>query len=227
MKHSPMKPGKIKLAIFDFDGTIADTIHVGVRIYNTISHKYGLPAVSEEEMKTLRDISLREIIKRMKISMYKVIILSRKLQLMLSEKMGEVKPFKGMRKVLKELSTEMALGIISSNSRDNILSFLRNNRLEGIFRFIEGYPFLFGKDRKITSIRKKIALNPEEVAYIGDEVRDVQAANKAGVISVACTWGYNSSKRLKESEPDIMVNKAKELLILRSLLSESDGTTKV
>ncbi len=206
--------GRIKLVIFDFDGTIADTLEVGVEIYNTISHKYNLPIIKKEEINALKEFSLKELLRRMKISVYKAVMLSRNLQEMLSQRINSVRAFKGVKGALRTLSDDLPLGIISSNSRKNIMAFLENNNLRNLFRFVEGYPVIFGKDKKIKKIVNRFHVKPREVAYVGDEVRDVQAAKKAGVVSVACTWGYNSKRRLTEIKPDLLLNSASELLLL-------------
>jgi phosphoglycolate phosphatase-like HAD superfamily hydrolase len=35
-----------------------------------------------------------------------------------------------------------------------------------------------------------MGLPPEHVAYVGDDVRDAQAAKAAGMPMIAATWGY-------------------------------------
>lgn len=46
---------------------------------------------------------------------------------------------------------------------------------------------------------------------MGDEIRDIEAAKKAGVGAVAVGWGYNILKILKEQNPDYLVRSPKEL----------------
>jgi phosphoglycolate phosphatase len=61
---------------------------------------------------------------------------------------------------------------------------------------------------------KENHLNCSHVIYIGDETRDIIAAQKAGIRSVAVTWGYNSHKALKAHHPDHLIHSPQALLQL-------------
>lgn len=48
-----MKTGQtnqIRHIIFDFDGTIVDSLGVAIQLFNQIAHKYGLSPISSEEL---------------------------------------------------------------------------------------------------------------------------------------------------------------------------------
>ena len=64
----------------------------------------------------------------------------------------------------------------------------------------------------------KQALHPSNVLYVGDEVRDIEAAKKAGIRIAAVTWGYNSKKALEAYKPDYLVTKPEELLQICAVL---------
>jgi phosphoglycolate phosphatase-like HAD superfamily hydrolase len=53
-------------------------------------------------------------------------------------------------------------------------------------------------------IRDSHKLDPSKVFYIGDETRDIEAAKKAGIKSIAVTWGYNTKAILDNSNPDFL-----------------------
>ena len=57
-------------------------------------------------------------------------------------------------------------------------------------------------------------LRKSEVAFVGDEVRDVEAARKVGMTVVAVTWGINSRQGLADANPDFLVDTAEELIKL-------------
>ena len=38
---------------------------------------------------------------------------------------------------------------------------------------------------------QQLAINPQECAYVGDSLGDIQAANAAGMISILANWGYS------------------------------------
>ncbi|HVO28814.1 MAG TPA: HAD hydrolase-like protein, partial [Candidatus Paceibacterota bacterium] len=51
-----------------------------------------------------------------------------------------------------------------------------------------------------------------ETAFVGDEIRDVEAAKKNKLAAVGVTWGVNSREGLAGARPDAIVDTAGELL---------------
>ena len=78
---------------------------------------------------------------------------------------------------------------------------------------------------KITEIIvEQLGVKPEEVLYVGDETRDVQAAQKCNVRMAAVCWGYNSSQILHHYRPDYIISQPGELIqILSSGYSHSNS----
>jgi phosphoglycolate phosphatase len=50
--------------------------------------------------------------------------------------------------------------------------------------------------------------------YVGDENRDIDAANNAGIGSIAVTWGYRSESLLSQYHPDCLIRSPEELLVM-------------
>jgi pyrophosphatase PpaX len=60
---------------------------------------------------------------------------------------------------------------------------------------------------------ERLGAAPERAAYVGDSPFDIRAAKAAGVAAVGVTWGgIHSRERLREEEPDALVDDAEELL---------------
>jgi len=59
-----------------------------------------------------------------------------------------------------------------------------------------------------------LKLYTEDVIYIGDEVRDIEAARAAGIKIASVTWGYNLESILTENKPDYIVTQPRDLLNL-------------
>ena len=91
---------------------------------------------------------------------------------------------------------------------------LRANGAEQHFAFVVGYPRLFGKGKALKRILRAERLHRDEVLYIGDELRDIEAAKKAGVRVAAVTWGFHTAELLRTGAPDYVVDDAKELVSL-------------
>ena len=64
-----------------------------------------------------------------------------------------------------------------------------------------GYPRLFGKATAIRKLLRREDVEPREFLYVGDEVRNVEAARKAGVDVAAVAWGYNAAELLSRHTP--------------------------
>ena len=64
----------------------------------------------------------------------------------------------------------------------------------------------------IRKILRREKIDTKDCAYIGDEVRDVEAAKKAGVTSVAVGWGFNYPKALEKASPDALAKTPQDLL---------------
>jgi phosphoglycolate phosphatase len=77
-----------------------------------------------------------------------------------------------------------------------------------------GHSRLFGKRRALARARKAEGMRRNEVLFIGDEVRDVEAAQAAGVDVAAVTWGFNSRVALAKCDPTYVVDSPEELLQL-------------
>jgi phosphoglycolate phosphatase len=58
---------------------------------------------------------------------------------------------------------------------------------------------------------KEFQLGPREVFLVGDELRDIEAAQETGVHMAAITWGYNSPQALAEASPDYLFTKPLEI----------------
>ena len=71
---------------------------------------------------------------------------------------------------------------------------------------------VFGKDKGLIKVIVKYGLVTEETYYIGDETRDIEAAKKQGVKTVAVTWGAESRELLKKATPDKIISNPRDLL---------------
>ena len=199
---------------FDFDGTIADTIPFLLEIINQLARENNFPELKQLEFIKAKSESPLQIIKKYKIPLYKIPGLLIRGQQLLGQKMGQVKFIRGMREILFKLKNKgYRFGILSSNSVANIKLFLQANKCP-VFNFIHSEKNLFGKDKSLKNILKKYKLKKDDIVYVGDEVRDIEACRKAGIKIIAVAWGFNNKDLLFESCPDYMVDKPEDILKL-------------
>ncbi len=189
--------------VFDFDGTIADTLGETRRIYNQLAPEYGLREVDHSEIDEMRHLSLVELLDYLKIPKHKVPSLISKGTTIMRSNIDQLPMIVGMREIIEELRPRAdTFGILTSNSSDNVDLFLKTHGLRDKFDFISSTSWLTGKSRHLKGICTTFSLDPSQVLYIGDELRDIRASKKAGIKVAAVTWGFNSEKSLTAAEPD-------------------------
>jgi phosphoglycolate phosphatase-like HAD superfamily hydrolase len=201
--------------VFDFDGTIADTLGETRRIFNLIAPDYGIRQVGEHEMDHLRHLSLKELLVHLKIPKRRVpALISRGTGLMRGN-ITRLQMIEGMPEVIVELRRHVrSFGILTSNAPANVDLFLHAHGLRDQFDFISSTSKLTGKAKHLKAIRKTFSLRAEEMLYIGDELRDVKASQKAGIPIAAVTWGFNSRESLAAQSPDYLFDHPADFLRL-------------
>ena len=200
-----------RVLIFDFDGTIADTHHYIIGIYNRLSSDFQYNLIREEEIENLKDKSSRELIRYLKIPITKIPSIITRGKKEFYKNVLTVKPIAGLADILQRLKgTSATMGILSSNASENIDQFLSLHNLN-IFDFVYTTPKVWSKNIILNKLIKTYAFETDHTLYIGDETRDIVAAQRSGIKIAAVTWGYNSSKALKECRPDFLINTPEEL----------------
>ena len=202
-----------KVIIFDFDGTIADTVDALVNIANGLALEFGYAQITPEEFLILRNLTSREIFKYSGIPLFKIPFLLKKVKGELKNKIPELKPIPGITETLLELKdNDSRLGIITSNSKGNVKEFLKINNLDSLFEFVHTGVTIFGKATIINNVLRQKQIKTEEVIYVGDETRDVEASYKARGKVVGVTWGFNSEEALNKHNPDYLIHHPQELV---------------
>lgn len=209
-------PDKImtqKVIIFDFDGTIADTLDALVTIANRLALEFGYIPINAQELALLRNLTAREIIKYSGVSLFKMPFLVKKVKGELKAHITELHPIEGIEQALMQLyKRNYRLGIITSNSQENVIAFLQCHNLNYLFDFIYSGVTIFGKTTIINNVLRQKQLKPETVIYVGDETRDIEAAKKSNIQVIAVTWGFNSAAALADQKPNFLIHHPSELL---------------
>jgi len=206
-----------KHLIFDFDGTIVDSLDLLVKIYNQICHNYSCLPVDIKDKEELRKLKSQEVLKRYKINFFKIPFLLLKVRANFKSRISEVKIFDGISNVLRELkSNDFDLYILTSNSKENVTFFLKSNNLLDVFTSVYSSSNVFGKDKSIKRFLKSENIKKEECIYIGDETRDIEAMKRINMPIISVSWGFNSREALLKLNPDEVVDKPSDLLSLFS-----------
>lgn len=202
-----------RLVVCDFDGTLADSLAASVALFNRLAPEMGFRPIADPV--AARALTTRQFLKQHGISMWRLPKLVRRFQAAAADHADQLRLFPDLPPVLRELRASGArLGILSSNKEDNIRRCLRANGVEDEFAFVVGYPKLFGKGKALRRILKAERTSPDDTLYVGDEVRDVEAAKRAKVAVAAVTWGFHTAELLRENGADHVVTDPRQLVEL-------------
>ncbi len=207
----------IKYIIFDFDGTIADTMAYSFGKSLELLRKEKIDTPEKQIIKKIRSSNYIELMKEFKLSWLKIPFILRiieQTQKDLYFYIEKIKIFPGMKKFLFDLKKEgYKLAIISSNRKENIDKFIKFNKLN-VFDFVHGKTDLFGKAGYLEKFIKDFSLKKSEVIYIGDEIRDVEACKKVGIKMIGVSWGLHMVEALKKNGVNYLVKKPAGILKL-------------
>jgi len=200
-----------KIVVFDFDGTIAHTLRAGVEILNKYSEEFGFRKIREEEVDGLRGKNIRELLDIFDVSMLKVPFIAAKVKKELANSIDKIEIVPGIRNVFESLEKNgVKVGVLSSNSEENLNKFFEKNNL--VFDFVYSGGSIFGKDSVMEDMIKKENFSKEDLFYVGDEVRDIEASKKVGIKIISVSWGFNNREALQKLNPDYLIEKPEEIL---------------
>ncbi len=193
-------------AVFDFDGTVADTFAQNVALVREIR-----PETNDREVQRFRELGMAALRREMKIPLPKLIAVTKKISARHGEIVKKAKSFPGIKKLIADLRKKIKVEILTSNKTKNATEWLEEKNIK-VDRVVGGIG-IFGKDKKLKKIKG-------EFIYVGDEVRDIEACKKAGVKIIAVSWGFNTKKALKKAKPDYLVETVSDLRKLLLRLSQ-------
>ncbi|MFK5707811.1 HAD-IA family hydrolase [Lysinibacillus boronitolerans] len=202
----------MKHIIFDFDGTLADSTAVFASAWNTLAQKYKFKGIELKEIDTLKKLSISERSKLFDFPMYKLPMILPQFYKLYRQSLNDVHLFEGMKEVLIEIDKRgYKILIISSNSKENILEFLKMNGIHCVADVLCSNR-IFGKDKVMKKFLKEANVDSSNVVYIGDEQRDIVACKKAGIPIIWVEWGYDAKEVVQNDEPEYSVSTPQEIL---------------
>jgi len=206
-----MSEHKKLTVIFDFDGTLADTIDLIIRVYNEHADEFGSDRVVASELPSLQKKGYKKALKAKKLRWRVLPKLIMTVRREMIQHMHEVKPYKGIKDVLEGLKYDgISIGILTSNDDALVREFLESHNFP-VFDFVVSEKTIFGKDKALKRIMERHELERSRVVYVGDEPRDVSASKKAGVKVIGVTWGLGGVPGMESSRPDVTVATVTEL----------------
>lgn len=200
----------MKAVIFDFDGTIADSLPGIVNLYESVRKKGHKHTTADIEK--MRNLSMYQIALAMKIPKWKIVILAIWGRRLFKHHMRTIRVYPGMAELIAKLKAkDIRLFVVSANNKNNVTKYLTRHELIDYFDGVYGGASFLGKSK---TMRKAVAENnlaKDDVWCVGDERVDIYSARKAGLKIVSVSWGYSSRDGLQALTPDAIVDTMPQL----------------
>lgn len=192
-----------RLAILDFDGTLADSWPWLLGALDDTAARFGLARITSAEAEALRGKDSRAALRTLGVPAWKLPRIGAHLRRLAAE--APPPPlFAGIPDMLRRLAAAgVTLAIASSNSAAQIRRAL-GPELEALIAHFAVEASLFGKAARFRRILRASAIPASHAIAIGDEVRDIEAARAAGIAAGAVGWGYAWPSLLERHAPDVL-----------------------
>ena len=192
----------IKVVVFDFDGTLANTRELVLKIIKRHFGNFNYK-VSKKVWATLGDDSLEGFISSSGIKKELVNLLAKLIKRDFLKEHKEITGCSNLKKIKRIKQRKIVVSNNTERFINESLGFLKVDFFDEVY----GANNFKNKEHCLNKILRKYKLKPEEMVYVGDRPVDVRVAKKVGCFSVVvsnrCSWS-NRENLLKE-EPDVIV----------------------
>ena len=206
------------LAIFDFDGTLADSFPWVLRTVDEVADRFKFRRLREGELEQLRYCDAREVMQRLGVPRWKVPMIARYVRTRMAQDVDQISLFPGAGEMLDQLADAgLRLAVVSANGEATIRTVLGPHVRH--VSAISGGVSLFGKRGKLLRMSRLTGVAPGRALVIGDEIRDLNAAKAARMAFGAVSWGLTRPEALEAGKPEALFRQMSD--IPRFLLGES------
>jgi len=192
-----------KLAIFDLDGTILDTLEDLTDSVNYALIKNAMPTRTVEEIRNFVGNGARRLIERAVSSGSSSDIADKVLcdyhKYYATHSDIKTRPYPGIIDMLTNLRAAGCMAAVLSNKPDTPVKALCERYFPGLFHIACGEKE--GVPRKpapngVMYILEQLSVSPKDTVYIGDSDVDIETAKNAGLDCISVDWGFRDSEFL-------------------------------
>lgn len=215
--------GRVKLAIFDLDGTLLDTIGDLAASCDVVMQMNGLPQHTTDEYRQMVGRGILRLVEaaipeQMRSPEYVEKVRRDFVAYYLDHIDLHTHPYNGIPELINAMTERGVKIAVASNKFQAGTERLIRSLFPGV-EFVAvlgqrvGVPLK--PDPQIDlEIIEAAGIEPSETLHIGDSGVDMQTAHAAGVRAVGVTWGFRSREELAESGADVIVDHPEEILNL-------------
>jgi pyrophosphatase PpaX len=199
------------VVLFDWDGTLLDSFSADVRAYTEMFRAMEIEwdgAKFEDHYSP----DWYRVYRAVRLPRAKWIEADRLWRLAYASETPPLLP--GARRILRRLSRQFRLGIVTSGSRARVRKQLRSFELAEYFSACvcaEDASHRKPHPAPIQLAMKRMRASPEETIYVGDSAEDIEMARRAGVRQIGVLGPFPTAKRMRAAEPDLLLRSIIEL----------------
>lgn len=207
-----------KLAIFDLDGTILNTLEDLADAVNYALEAHGYPQRTIDEVRRFVGNGIRSLIERAVptgLALEEINRVHQTFSAYYQEHCADkTRPYEGILPLLRRLRAAGCLTAVVSNKADAAVQPLCRQYYEGLFDYAVGERE--GIRRKpapdaVQEVLRRLRVDTGEAVYIGDSEVDIQTAANAGLDSIIVTWGFRDRAYLESQGGRRFVSRPEEI----------------
>lgn len=210
---------KYKLALFDLDGTILNTVKDLQQSINHCLERYNYPLKTEAEVASFMGNGIRRLCELAVPCNTETKIIDE-----VFEEFNKyyavhcndyTKPYDGIIDIVNKLKENGVIVTVVSNKADYAVQPLLKSHFNGVFEY--GVGLKEGIRKKpypdsCNEIINKYKIDKKDTVYIGDTEVDIATAKNAGIDCVSVSWGFRSRKELIDAGASLIIDDVDELL---------------
>ena len=209
-----------RLAIFDLDGTVLDTLDDLADAANAALVLGGYPTRTKEEICAFVGDGIKKLIERALPDRSGDGEIARVLKLFVDyygvHCAEKTRPYEGIREMLADLRAKGVKTAVLSNKANFATQALAKTYFDGLFDAVAGERESEGIPKKpapdgVWLLLRACGVAANEAVYIGDSEVDVLTAKNAGLDAVLVSWGFRTREVLLESGAKVIVDTPEEL----------------
>lgn len=208
-----------KLAIFDMDGTILDTLEDLMDSMNFILRNFGCPERNLDEIRSFVGNGILKLVERSFPEGTSEDVINKAFELFnpyYKEHCAiKTKPYDGICNVIKELRKKGIITAVVSNKPDYGVQSLCEEYFNGLFDFALGEKSGIRKKPapdSVNAVLARFGIKKENAVYIGDSEVDVKTAENAGLDCIGVEWGFRGRETLVSLGVKNIVSQSSEIL---------------